>query len=50
MRWVATDAELRDDAGVEMPRDEAIGTQSFPFVAYTFVDLEQWSGDIRVQP
>ena len=50
MRWVATDAELRDDPGVEMPRDESIGTQSFPLVAYTFVDMEQWSGDIRVQP
>ena len=50
MRWVATDSELRDDAGVEMPRDEAIGTHSYQLAAYTFDDLERWSGDIRVQP
>ena len=49
MRWVATDAELRGDVGVEMPKDESIDTQSFPLAAYTFVDLERWSGDIRVQ-
>ena len=50
MRWLATDAELRDDPGVEMPMDESIGTQSFPLAAYTFDDLERWTGDIRVQP
>ncbi len=50
MRWVATDAERRDDEGVEMPGDEAVGTQSFPLAAYTFEDLERWSGDLRVQP
>ena len=50
MRWVATDAERRDDAGVEMPGDATVGTQSFPLAAYTFDDLERWSGDIRVQP
>ena len=50
MRWVATDAELSDDAGVEMPRDESVSTQSFPLAAYTFDDLERWSGYIRVQP
>jgi hypothetical protein len=50
MRWMATDAEQRGDAGVEMPRDETIGTQSFPLAAHTFDDLERLSGDIRVQP
>jgi hypothetical protein len=49
MSWVATDAERRDDAGVEMPPDVTVGTQTFPLAAYTFVDLERWSGDIRVQ-
>lgn len=49
LRWVATDAERRDDPGVEMPPDLTVGTQTFPLAAYTFVDLEQWSGDIRVQ-
>lgn len=50
MRWWATDAELRDDKGVEMPMDMSIDTQSFPLAAYTFIDLERWSGDIRIQP
>lgn len=50
MRWVATDAERRDDAGVEMPANGAITTGTFPLAAYTFLDLERWSGDIRVQP
>ena len=50
MRWVAADAERRDDPGVEMPRGEAVGPQSFPLAANTFVDLERRSGDIRVQP
>jgi hypothetical protein len=49
LRWVATDAELRDDPGVEMPPDMTIDTQSFPLAAYTFSDLELWSGDIKVQ-
>jgi hypothetical protein len=49
LRWVASDAERRDDVGVKMPGVEAIDTQTFPLAAYTFVDLEHWSGDIRVQ-
>jgi hypothetical protein len=49
MRWVATDAERRDDEGVEMPGVAAISTQSFPLAAYTLIDLERWTGDIRVQ-
>lgn len=49
MRWLATDAERRDDEGFEMPAVESVGTQTFPLAAYTFVDLERWSGDIRVQ-
>ncbi len=50
MRWVATDYELKDDVGVEMPVDDSITPQSFPLAAYTFDDLEHWSGYIRVQP
>lgn len=50
MRWLATDAERRDDVGFEMPGDNTITTQSFPLVAYTFNDLEPGAGDIRVQP
>ncbi len=50
MRWVATDAERGDDMAVEMPPNMTVGTQIFPLVAYTFVDLKSWSGDMRVQP
>lgn len=49
MSWVASDAERRDDEGVEMPGVEGISTQSFPLAAYTLIDLDRWTGDIRVQ-
>jgi hypothetical protein len=48
--WRATDAERRDDPGIPMPPDESIGTQTFPFAAYAFVDTEDGAGDIVVQP
>ena len=50
LTWETSDAERRDDVPVQMPGNNAIGTQTFPFSAYAFVDLEHWSGDIRVQP
>jgi hypothetical protein len=50
LRWVATDAERKDDVGVAMPRNEAIGTQSFPVSAYTFDDVARGAGDIVVTP
>ena len=50
MTWRATDAELREDPGIQMPPDESIGTQTFPFAAYAFVDTEDGAGDIVVQP
>jgi hypothetical protein len=50
LTWETSDAERRDDIPVRMPRDNTIGTQTFPFSAYAFVDLKNWSGDIRVQP
>lgn len=50
LTWVATDAELESDPGVRMPKDETIGTQTFPFSAYAFVDTEDGVGDILVRP
>lgn len=50
LTWETSDAERSDDTPVQMPRDNTIGTQTFPFSAYAFVDLKNWSGDIRVQP
>lgn len=50
LRWVATDAERRDDQGVPMPRSETIDTKSFPISTYSFVDAERTAGDIVVQP
>jgi hypothetical protein len=49
LRWWATDAERRDDRGVQMPGDESIGTQTFPFSAYSFVDTADGVGDLLVQ-
>jgi len=48
-RWVATDAERRDDAGVEMPSLDSIDAETYPLAAFTLVDAAQWSGDLRVQ-
>jgi hypothetical protein len=50
LTWETSDAERRDDVPIKMPGDNTIGTQTFPFSAYAFVDLASWSGDIRVQP
>lgn len=48
LRWWATDAEVRGDVGYAMPRDESIGTQTFPAATYGFADIENTAGDIRV--
>lgn len=48
LRWWAKDAERRDDVGYQMPRDETIGTQTFPVATYGFVDMSSMAGDIRV--
>ena len=48
LRWWATDAERRDDVGYQMPRDESIGTQTFPLASYGFELVANAAGDIRV--
>jgi hypothetical protein len=48
LTWWATDAERRDDVGYKMPRDESIGTQTFPVASYGFADMSDAAGDIRV--
>lgn len=50
LRWWATDYEVKDDRGYQMPRDESITAQSNPIVAYDFVDAANTAGDIRVSP
>ena len=49
LRWLATDAERKDDEGYTMPRDESIGTQSFPISSYAFVNVANAAGDIIVR-
>lgn len=48
LRWWATDLEQRGDVGYQMPRDESIGTRTFPLAAYGVVDADNAAGDIRV--
>ncbi|HEX8354426.1 MAG TPA: hypothetical protein VF611_16090 [Pyrinomonadaceae bacterium] len=50
LRWWATDAEVKDDRGYEMPRDETVSHKSFPFSAYLFIDTDDGAGDIFVRP
>jgi hypothetical protein len=49
LRWHATDAEVKDDRGIDMPRSEAIDTQSFPISSYAFADIAKGAGDIIVR-
>ncbi|HWS86750.1 MAG TPA: hypothetical protein VN282_07285 [Pyrinomonadaceae bacterium] len=49
MTWETSDAEREDDVPVRMPPDTSIGTQTFPFSAYAFVDTSDGAGDIVVQ-
>lgn len=48
LRWWATDFEQRGDVGYAMPRDESIGTMTYPATTYDFVDADNTAGDIRV--
>jgi hypothetical protein len=51
LRWWATDAEVKDDVGYAMPRNETTGSiLSYPFAAYLFVDPDDGFGDIIVRP
>jgi hypothetical protein len=50
MRWWATDAEVRGDKGIAMPRSEAITTQTFAMGSYDFATIARGAGDILVQP
>lgn len=50
LRWWATDAEVKEDVGYAMPRDESTRVASFPFAAYLFADMDNWAGDIIVRP
>jgi hypothetical protein len=48
MRWLASDAEVKDDREIEMPKIYSIDTQTFPIATYTFVDTKG-AGDIVVK-
>jgi hypothetical protein len=50
LKWWATDYEVKDDRGYQMPRDESITAQTNPIVAYDFADVDNTAGDIRVSP
>jgi hypothetical protein len=49
LRWWATDAEVQDDKGYEMPRSEVFDTQTYPVASYAFADIAKGAGDIKVQ-
>ena len=50
LAWWAADAEVKEDAGYAMPRDETIDEQTFALPSYAFVESEESAGDIVVQP
>lgn len=49
MKWHATDAEVKDDRGVPMPPVYSIDTQTYPVLAYDFVEVAKGAGDIIVR-
>ena len=50
LRWIATDAERPDEAGIPSHPDPTIGCQSFPISSYAFVDVQHGAGNIQVKP
>ena len=48
LRWWATDYEVKDDRGYQMPRDESVDINSFPVSSYEFADVLDGSGNITV--
>lgn len=51
--WWATDAELRDDAGIasrNIVPDRTRRCEVLPLSSYTFDDVKEGSGEIQVQP
>jgi hypothetical protein len=53
LSWWATDAERRDDVGVpsrSLISNDMKGCQVYPPSFYTFVTINKWEGDIKVNP
>jgi len=49
LRWIATDAERKDDVGIPMPPNPLVQCRTFPGVAYDFPDIKYAGGDLQVQ-
>jgi hypothetical protein len=50
MTWEASDGERREDTPIMMPRERRIDTDTFLLSAFVFVNAEDGTGDIFVQP
>lgn len=48
LTWVATDAERRDDAGIQMPLSKLVQCKFFPGSAYDFPEIKYAGGDLEV--
>ena len=49
LKWVATDAELKDDVGIQVPMSKVVACQSFPLASYDFPEIKEAGGDLTVQ-
>jgi hypothetical protein len=49
LRWIATDAERKDDVGIPMPPNPLVQCRTFPGAAYDFPDIKYAGGDLQVQ-
>jgi hypothetical protein len=50
MTWLATDAERRDDKGVQITRNWSLNCQTFPLSSYDFASITAGDGNIQVKP
>ena len=49
LKWLATDAERKDDVGIPMPRNPLVQCKTFPGAAYDFPEIKYAGGDLQVQ-
>jgi hypothetical protein len=48
--WIATDSERPDDEGILSDKEQVVGCQSFPLSSFSFFNVKQGHGSVRVRP
>lgn len=48
LKWIATDAERKDDVGIPMPPNPLVQCKTFPGASYDFPEFKYAGGDLQV--